>query len=109
MEYMQIISVPLIAVVVYLLINIIKHLTKEKESFKRIIPLFAAILGAVLGVVCFYAAPNIIMAPNVFTALIYGIASGLSATGYNQIFKQINKDNATTQSNKDNNQPPNKK
>ncbi|MCM1532848.1 MAG: phage holin family protein, partial [Ruminococcus flavefaciens] len=64
---------------------------KENETFKRFIPLIAAALGAVLGVIAFYALPSIIPADNVFVALLIGIASGLTATGTNQIIKQLGK------------------
>ena len=44
-----------------------------------------------LGIVCFYVLPSIISAPNVWIAILIGGASGLSATGCNQIFKQLKK------------------
>jgi len=49
------------------------------------------VTGAVLGCAAFYLAPGIIIADNVLTALIIGGASGLTATGANQIFKQLAK------------------
>ena len=56
-----------------------------------IIPIIGAVLGIVFGIVCFYAIPSIIPATNVLTAILIGGASGLSATGCNQIFKQLKK------------------
>lgn len=46
----------------------------------------------VAGIICFYFIPSIIPATNVIVAIIIGGASGLTATGTNQIFKQINKE-----------------
>lgn len=89
MDYLQIISVPIIATIVYWTINLIKHATNNSEKFKRLIPLVSAGLGAVLGIVCFYSIPDIIPASNVLVAIISGGASGLSATGCNQIIKQL--------------------
>lgn len=89
MEYLQIVSVPVIATIVYWVINLIKYATKENETFKRLIPIVSAGLGVALGVICFYAFPEIIPAENVLIAIITGGASGLSATGCNQIFKQL--------------------
>ena len=40
---------------------------------------------------CFYLTPDLISAPNVFVAIVIGAASGLTATGANQIFKQLGK------------------
>lgn len=91
MEYLELISVPAIAAIVYWVINIIKYAVKDNETFKRFIPLIAAGLGAVLGVVAFYAVPSIIPAANVVVAIVIGGASGLTATGANQIIKQLEK------------------
>ena len=41
--------------------------------------------------VAFYAVPSIVPAENVFVAILIGIASGLTATGTNQIIKQLGK------------------
>ena len=57
----------------------------------RFIPLVAAALGAALGVVAYFAVPSIVPAENVFVAILIGIASGLTATGTNQIIKQLGK------------------
>lgn len=91
MECLQVISVPAIATIVYWVVNLIKYATNNSESFKRLIPLVSAGLGAVLGIVCYFLIPEIILANNILVAIISGGASGLSATGCNQIFKQLNK------------------
>ena len=91
MEYLELISVPAIATIVYWVINIIKYAVQENEKFKRFIPLISAALGAVLGGVAFYALPSIIPADNVCVAILVGGASGLTATGTNQIIKQLTK------------------
>ena len=91
MEYLELISVPAIATIVYWVINIIKYAVQDNEKFKRFIPLISAVLGAVLGVVAFFALPSIIPASNVCIAILIGGASGLTATGTNQIIKQLGK------------------
>ena len=91
MEYLELISVPAIATIVYWVINFIIYALQENEKFKRFIPLISAALGAVLGVVAFYALPSIIPADNVCVAILVGGASGLTATGTNQIIKQLTK------------------
>lgn len=97
---LEIISVPIITIIVYWTINLIKYAVKENETFKRFIPLIAAVFGAVLGIVCFYAVPEIIFSQNVLIALITGGASGLSATGCNQIIKQLGKKEDDNEDNK---------
>lgn len=89
---LEIICVPVIVSLVFVLMEIYKKLiAKENEKLIRIIPLIACAVGIVLGIVCFYVLPSIISAPNVWIAILIGGASGLSATGCNQIFKQLKK------------------
>lgn len=90
-QYLELISVPAIAAVVYWVINLIKYAVGEKEAFNRFIPLIATALGIVCGVICFYAVPSVIPAENLIVAIVIGGASGLSATGANQIIKQLKK------------------
>lgn len=90
-QYLELISVPAIAAVVYWVINLIKYTVGENETFKRFIPLIATALGIVCGVVCFFLIPTIVPADNVLVAIVIGGASGLTATGTNQIIKQLTK------------------
>jgi integral membrane sensor domain MASE1 len=57
----------------------------------RLIPIIAALLGAIIGVVTFYVYPSVLVADNIWQAIIMGGASGLTATGANQVFKQLQK------------------
>ena len=90
-QYLNLISVPAIAAIVYWVINIIKHAVGENEKFKKFIPLIAAALGVVCGIICYYTVPSIIPAENIVVAIVIGGASGLTATGTNQIIKQLGK------------------
>lgn len=90
-QYLNLISVPAIAAVVYWVINLIKYTVGEKETFKRFIPLIATGLGIICGVICYFAIPSIIPANNVLIAIVIGGSSGLTATGTNQIIKQLTK------------------
>lgn len=96
-QYLELISVPAIAAIVYWVIALVKYAVNDNETFKRFIPIIAAVLGAVLGVVAFFAIPSIVPAENVFVAIIIGGASGLTATGANQIVKQLGKKSAETE------------
>ena len=89
-QYLTLISVPAIATIVYWVIYLIKTAV-NKETFNRFIPLVAATLGVICGVIAFFVMPQIIPAENVFVAIIIGGASGLTATGTNQIIKQLTK------------------
>lgn len=89
---LDVVCVPIIVALVFILIEIYKKfIAKDKEILIRIVPLIACGLGIVIGITCYFAIPSIILATNVWTAILIGGASGLSATGCNQIFKQLKK------------------
>jgi hypothetical protein len=87
----EIMTIPAIAAIVYTIIDITKTACGGDEKFKRFIPLFSALLGAICGVVSFYAVPGVIETQNILVAIVLGAASGLSATGTNQVVKQLTK------------------
>lgn len=83
-------SVPIIVICCYIIGEIYKLIFKEKEELYKLIPIMTSSIGGVLGLVIFYTNPDIIFnADNVWTALCVGIVSGASATGTNQIIKQL--------------------
>ena len=85
------VSIPTIAAVVYFVVELIKYTTNYNEKFLRFIPLVSAVLGLGFGLICFFAVPSIMPTNNVVVAIVIGAASGLTATGFNQIIKQSRK------------------
>lgn len=85
------ITIPVITSIVYVIIDIIKKATNSNDKFLRLIPLVAAVLGIICGIVSFYFIPGVLNTDNVFVAIIVGAASGLAATGTNQVIKQLTK------------------
>lgn len=90
-EMLNAVSVPAIVAVVYFIAELIKYATNNSERALRFIPVIAAGLGAACGLICYFAVPQIMPADNVVVALVFGAASGLTATGFNQIIKQLRK------------------
>lgn len=89
---LEIVCVPIITILVFALMEVYKRfIAKDKKVLVAIIPIIAGALGIVFGIICFYAFPTIIAATSIWTAILIGGASGLSATGCNQIFKQLKK------------------
>ena len=88
-NFTDITTIPALAAIVYTIIDIAKTAMGGDERFKRFIPLIACILGAICGVVAFYFVPGVLDTQNLLVALVLGAASGLSATGANQIGKQL--------------------
>lgn len=88
----EIICVPLIVAAVYALIEVYKKtIAKTNQTLNRIIPIIGAAIGTILGMICYFACPELIVAHNLLSAMIVGASSGLSATGCNQILKQLKK------------------
>ena len=88
-NFIDITTIPALAAIVYTIIDIAKTAMGGDEKFKRFIPLIACVLGAVCGVVAFYFVPGVMATENLLVAIILGAASGLSATGTNQVVKQL--------------------
>lgn len=85
------ITVPVITSIVYAIIDIIKTATNSNEKFLKLVPLVACALGIICGVISFYCVPGVLDTTNVFVAIVIGGASGLAATGTNQVIKQLTK------------------
>lgn len=90
-EVLQFLCVPAITIAVYAVIAVINKAVGENEKFKRFIPLLALILGVFIGVICYYALPEVLSASSLAMAIVMGGASGLAATGGDQIIKQLTK------------------
>lgn len=88
-ETIRALSVPVIVSIVYGCINLYKQLVDGQEKYMRFIPILAAVIGAVIGIFAYYAFPTVLTAENIWQAVITGGASGLTATGTHQIFKQL--------------------
>lgn len=85
----EFVAFPAIVVMCYLVGMICKAF--KNEVLDSIIPVICGVVGAILGVVIFLTIPNFIPADNWAVAVAIGIVSGLSATGANQIYKQLTK------------------
>ena len=92
---MEVVSVPVIVGIVYLVLFIYKHIATAEmlnsEKWIKLIPVLAAVLGIILGVIAYFCLPEIMPADNVLMAILIGGASGLAATGINQVVKQLSK------------------
>ena len=83
----------------YGFIEILKTSLKG-EKFYAIIPIISATFGAVLSLTIYYGIPELIGDANFFETFIIGNLSGLSATGTNQIAKQLKKLKNNSENNK---------
>lgn len=87
---MDFVSVPIIVLICYMIGEIYKVLFKHRQELYKLIPIIVAFIGGMLGVLIYITTPEIIFnVNNLWDALLIGIMSGSSATGTNQIVKQI--------------------
>ena len=84
-------AIPALAAIVYTIIDITKTALGGTDKFNRFIPLIACVLGSICGVVAFYCVPGVMGTENLLVAVVVGAFSGLSATGTNQVAKQLTK------------------
>lgn len=89
MDALGIVSVAAITIICYLIGEILKAWDKFDD---RKIPVIMGICGAVLGVIAYFTAPNVVPADNYLMAVSIGIVSGFAATGIDQIFLQASKE-----------------
>jgi hypothetical protein len=61
------------------------------QKILKLLPLFAAVLGAAFGVLLFLGMPDILPASNIYSAILVGGASGLAATGTSEAIKKFGK------------------
>lgn len=90
MENVGMIGVGAITIICYAIAVGIKATTIDNKW----LPVICAVLGGILGVVGKYVMPDF-PADDILTAIAIGISSGLAATGANQVYKQLSKDDGT--------------
>lgn len=82
---MNFVTIPIIVVACYGLIELIKKTSLESKWY----PVLSGAIGSVLAVLLYFIAPEIVGMTSPWSALVGGLASGLAATGTNQVFKQL--------------------
>ncbi len=83
-------AVPIIVICCYLCGEIYKAIFRNRTDTYKFIPVVTSVMGGILGTIIFLTNPEVILdAPNIWVAIGIGVVSGASATGANQIIKQI--------------------
>ena len=88
MEILGIVGIPAIAIICYMIGAACKAWDKFDD---RKIPVLMMFCGAILGIVAYYFAPNLITAKDLITSIAVGIVSGAFATAVHQAIKQSQK------------------
>lgn len=77
-------TIPSIIIICYLVAQAVKATALNNKY----LPIVCGVVGGILGVVAMFVVPDY-PAGDYLTAIAIGIVSGLSATGINQIYKQL--------------------
>lgn len=85
MDILGIAAIPVITVICYGVAEVIKATSLDNKW----LPAICIVLGAILGVVALYVAPNVTPATDILTALAIGVVSGGFATSVHQTIKQL--------------------
>lgn len=84
--------VPIIVVICYIVGEIYKFAFRNKTELYKLIPILMAIVGGLIGILIFITNQELLLIDNIWDAILIGIVSGESATGTNQLIKQIFKE-----------------
>ena len=88
---MESVGVTIIVICSYIVGEIYKKVRKE-ETYK-FIPIITSLSGGLLGILMYLSNKEMLFnVPNIYIALLIGLISGSSATGTNQIIKQLYKE-----------------
>ena len=85
MDILGIAAIPVITVICYGVAEVIKATPLDNKW----LPAICIVLGACLGVVALYVAPDVTPATDILTAIAIGIVSGGFATSVHQTIKQL--------------------
>ena len=88
-------SIPIITILCYGFIELLKRTMQFNHSIKNAYPLIAGVLGLFLGIVFHLLSPDL-MGNSAITSAIMGLASGLSATGGNELMQRMKKKSLST-------------
>ena len=88
---MEIVSIPVVIIAVWFLMEIYKKHIAKTEKALSLIPELSALLGVGFTVALYYFAPSWVAAEDIVTAVIVGLTSGLSATGSHEVVKGFKK------------------
>lgn len=81
-------DIPFITIATFMMVSAIKSAV-NRDGFNRFIPLLSLVIGALVGACVFLWYPAILLMDNILSAVFYGAANGLAATGLDQTIRQI--------------------
>ena len=88
---MDIISIPAIVIICYVIGELIKVVFKNKIN--KYIPIIVTTIGGILGVLIYLTNRELLMGiDNIYSSIVIGLISGSSSTGTNELIKKVFKE-----------------
>lgn len=88
---MEIISIPVIVIICYVIGELIKVVFKNKIN--KYIPIIVTTIGGILGVLIYLTNRELLMGiDNIYSSIVIGLISGSSSTGTNELIKKVFKE-----------------
>lgn len=85
-HFIKILGILAILGLVYIVMAIYRRLVKDKSNgvWRRLIPMWAVLIGMALGLIFFESVPEVMPTTNLLTSIILGGITGWAAVGANQ-------------------------
>ena len=83
---MNVIIIPSIVIISYLVTEFFKIILKVNKKF---LPVISGLAGGCIGIVAYFAVPSLLDGFDILSAIAIGIVSGLTATGSNELIKNL--------------------
>lgn len=85
-HFIRILGILAILGLVYIVMAIYRRLVKDKSNgvWRRLIPMWAVLIGMGLGLIFFESVPEVMPTTNLLTSIILGGITGWAAVGANQ-------------------------
>lgn len=85
-HFIKILGILAILGLVYIVMAIYRRLVKDKSNgvWRRLIPMWAVLIGMALGLIFFESIPEVMPTTNLLTSIILGGITGWAAVGANQ-------------------------
>lgn len=89
---MYTVSITTMPIIIMMLVSITRGIFKEsfKKDVSCYLPIIAIVYGMIISIIGYYV-PSIDVGENLLEAILFGVSTGATACGINQVPKQLSK------------------
>ena len=89
MNISEVSSIPLIMIICYVVIEIIKVIFKKNKVVQKLVPYISIILGGLIGLIIHISDNSYIESNSIYESILIGLISGGVNLGSNQIINKL--------------------